>query len=269
MVFHWPDASHGIKLQDTSFRLNNGAFILCEEGSMSVSVNLIRYEMKADTILTIAPHHIVQLHEASPDFKGYTLIFTPAFASDINLLRSHLPFLAEMRRNPLLKLEKHEYEVLQQYCEFFHKIEGNPLTDSSPEIRKGLLTSVLYTLGALYRKQLPEVPSEKQSRGNLIFNNFLKLLVEHYTEERGVAFYAGKLCITPKYLGTVCREVSGKLATDIIASAVILDAKTQLHNSALTVQEISNRLNFPNASFFGRYFKRHTGLSPMQYRETL
>lgn len=269
MVIRWPNARHRFEPMEDSFRLSNGAFVIGQGGYLSVSVNLIKYRVEAETLLTIAPQQIVQIHEVSPDFRGYFLIFTPDFATDINLFRSNLPFLTEMRRNPLLRLKDNEHEVFVQYCDFFEKIDANPLTNSSPEIRKGLLTSVLYTLGTLYRQQLPERPIERQSRANLIFHNFLALLVEHYIYERGVAFYAGKLCITPKYLGTVCREVSGKLATDIIANAVILDAKARLHNSTLTVQEISNQLHFPNASFFGRYFKRHTGYSPMQYRETL
>lgn len=269
MTIRWPEDKNKFEPQSSSFRLNNGAFILCLEGRMSISVNLVRYEVEANMLLTVVPQHIVQLHEVSEDFSGYILIFTPAFAADINLFRNNLSFMAEVRNNPLFNLNSNEREVFLQYCKFFYSIEGNPLTDSSPEIRKGLLTSVLHTLGALYRQRLPEKPVEKQSRANLIFKEFLQILVENYTRERGVAFYATELCITSKYLGTICREVSGKLATDIIASAVILDAKARLHNSGLTVQEISNELNFANASFFGRYFKRHTGLSPMQYRETL
>lgn len=269
MIIHWPDAQHQFQPMEDSFRLSNGAFVFGQKGTLSVSVNLTRYNVESHTLLTISPQQIVQIHDLSPDFEGYFLLFTPAFAADINLLRSNLPFLTEIRHHPLLQLKENEYDVFLQYCVFFCKIENNPLTNSSPEIRKGLLSSVLYTFGALYRQQLPVEPVEKQSRANLIFHNFLKLLVKHYTEERSISFYADKLCITPKYLGTVCREVSGKLATDIIADAVILDAKARLHNSTLTVQEISNQLHFPNASFFGRYFKRHTGFSPMQYRETL
>ena len=204
----------------------------------------------------------------SPDFEGFIVLFTPSFAADINLLRSNLPFMTELKYNPLIKLKAEECELFTNFCNFFYDIEGNKLISNSPEARKCLLSSLLYTLGALYRRQLPQASMERQGRANIIFKKFLALLVEHYTRERSVAFYANQLCITPEYLGTICREISSKLATDIIASAVIMDAKAKLHSSDLTVQEISNSLNFPNASFFGRYFKRHTGFSPLQYRES-
>ncbi len=269
MIIHHQRGVSNFELKDDLVRLSNGAFILGLKGKVRISMNLTPYEITENTLLTIIPHHIVQGLSVSPDFEGYIVLFTPSFASDINLLRSHLPFMTEMRYNPLVKLNDKECELFSNFCKFFYSIEGNELINNSPEVRKGLLTSLLYTLGALYRQQLPQAPAEKQSRANIIFKKFLTLLVEHYTHERSVAFYANELCITPKYLGTICREVSSKMATDIIASAVILDAKAKLHNSDLTVQEISNSLNFPNASFFGRDFKRHTGFSPMQYRESI
>jgi len=269
MVIRCSEAINHFEPQKDSFRLANGAFIIGLKGRMTLSMNLTQYEITANKLLTVIPHHIVQGHSITDDFEGYIVLFTPSFAADINLLRSNLPFMAEMRYNPMVSLSDDECQLFTDFCEFFYKIEGNELIDSSPEIRKGLLSSLLYTLGALYRRQLPQVQVERTSRANIIFKKFLGLLVEHYAEERSVAYYANELCITPKYLGSICREVSKKLATDIIASAVILDAKAKLHNSELTVQEISNSLNFPNASFFGRYFKRHTGYSPMQYRENI
>lgn len=267
MVIHCQKGYNSFEPKNDAFRLTNGAFILGLKGKLNLSVNLTPYEVTANTLLTIIPHHIVEGYSMSDDFEGYFVLFTPSFAADINLLRSNLLFMSEMRYNPLIGLTDDESKLFCNFCQFFQCIEGNELIGNSPEVRKGLLTSLLYTLGALYRKQLPLQVIEKQSRSNYIFKKFLTLLVEHYTHERSVAFYANKLCITSKYLGSICREVSSKLATDIIASAVILDAKTKLKTSELSVQEISNSLNFPNASFFGRYFKRHTGFSPMQYRE--
>lgn len=269
MIIHYQGGKSSFEPQKDSFRLTNGAFILGLKGKLTLSVNLTSYEVTASTLLTIIPHHIVQGSTPSDDFEGYIVLFTPSFAEDINLLRSHLPFMTEMRYNPMIRLSYSECELFTNFCQFFSSIDKNELVGNSPEVRKGLLTSLLYALGALYRRQMPQQPTEKPTRANVIFKKFLSLLVEHYTHERSVSFYASELCITPKYLGTICREVSNKLATDIIANAVILDAKAKLHTSDLTVQEISNSLNFPNASFFGRYFKRHTGYSPMQYRETI
>lgn len=270
MVIQIPDRENNFEIQD-SFKFSNGAFIIGQEGELEISVNMKRFKVENNCLLTILPHHVIQGHSMSVDFKGYFILFTPAFAEDINLLKSNLPFMVQIRENPLVKLNENDFDIICKFCEFMHQVEENPIIDSDSfiEIRKYLLTAFLHTFGTIYRRYIPSEPVGKLTRANLIFKNFLSLLVEYYAQERSVSFYANKLCITPKYLGTICREVSKKLATDIIANAVILDAKAKLHKGDLSVQEISDSLNFPNASFFGRYFKRHTGYSPMQYRETL
>lgn len=252
-------------------RLSNCIFVLCTHGELEFSINLKKETIRANEILMVTPNQIIQCFNMSEDFSGYFLIFRPEFAEDISLFRNTLPFLMEIGKKPLFtNLSKENVKLFSDYCEFVLLIEDNPLTRGNINILKSLLTSFLHILNAFFEKNLinsDNLIEEKQCRGNLIFKKFLNLLVENYTKERSVSFYADKLCITPKYLGTICREVGKKLATDIIASAVILDAKTKLQKEELTVQEISNSLNFPNPSFFGRYFKRYTGMSPMKYRE--
>ncbi len=82
-----------------------------------------------------------------------------------------------------------------------------------------------------------------------------------------MTFYAEQLFLTPKHLSRVIKEVSGRSAGEWIDEQVILEAKARLKNLSLTVQEISDQLGFPNQSFFGKYFKRHVGLSPSDYRK--
>ena len=90
--------------------------------------------------------------------------------------------------------------------------------------------------------------------------------LKNYREERIISFYADKLCISAKYLSVAIKEVRGKSALDLINEAVILDAKAQLKNSDLTILQISDTLNFTNPSFFAKYFKKHTGMTPKEYR---
>lgn len=92
--------------------------------------------------------------------------------------------------------------------------------------------------------------------------------MKYYRTERHVNFYAQKLCISPKHLTSTVKALTGRNVSSIIAAAVILDAKTQLHSSNNTVKQIAYSLNFPNASFFGKYFRRHTGMTPLDYRNS-
>lgn len=107
---------------------------------------------------------------------------------------------------------------------------------------------------------------ENISRKEEIFKRFIQLIHKHCTSQREVSFYATELFITPRYLSTIVQVVTGQTAKSIIDQHVILEIKALLQSTNLSIQEISNRLHFPDQSFFGRYFKKHTGMSPLQYR---
>ena len=142
-------------------------------------------------------------------------------------------------------------------------------TDFSSEIIGGLIAATIYKVGDIlthYLTEHPEVDSPIHNRAEEYFRQFTELLGEHYKHERSVGFYARQLCITPKYLTTLIKRISGKSVSEWIDNYVILEAKTLLKYSNLSVQEIAYYLNFPNQSFFGSYFKRNAGMSPSQYK---
>jgi len=94
----------------------------------------------------------------------------------------------------------------------------------------------------------------------------LYILSHEQQKRQQVNYYAEKLCITPKYLSTVCRKVSGKSPIRWITDSVMEDSYQLLRNTDMTVKEISNKLGFPNSSFFGQYFREHAGTTPIEYR---
>ena len=95
---------------------------------------------------------------------------------------------------------------------------------------------------------------------------FLTLLKQYHQEERTVNFYADKMCISPKHLSSVIKQMSHKTAHEIIADFVTMTAKRLLKTTTMSIQEISDELNFANQSFFGKFFKQNTGQSPSAYR---
>lgn len=112
----------------------------------------------------------------------------------------------------------------------------------------------------------PDMPVP--SRRDELLLQFTKMVSENYKEHRKVSYYADKMCLTPKYLSTIVYEVGGRYARDIIAEFVICEAKRCLLNTSMTVQEISDYLHFSCQSFFGKYFREHTGMSPQAYRQS-
>jgi AraC-type DNA-binding domain-containing proteins len=127
--------------------------------------------------------------------------------------------------------------------------------------------SMLWGVSAVYKsRDIIEERNVSISRKSEQYRKLLSLIIENYKTNRTVSFYAGKLCVTSKYLGVIAKEVSGKPVSQLINGAVVLDAKSQLKNTNQTISQISDSLNFPNPSFFCKYFKKHTGVTPKKYR---
>ena len=105
------------------------------------------------------------------------------------------------------------------------------------------------------------------SNEETLMQNFLRTVQLHYKKERKVLFYADKLHLSAGYLSTVIKNISGKTAAEWIDDYVMLEAKTLLKSTNLTIQQISDNLNFPSQSFFGKYFKRQAGVSPKEYKK--
>ena len=104
------------------------------------------------------------------------------------------------------------------------------------------------------------------SKSEQLCKGFTQLVMQNYMFSRNVAWYAKKLEITHAHLCTAVKQVTGNTCVEIISRMVIMDAKSQLKSTNRSVQEISDSLNFANMSFFGKYFKRYTGMSPLEYR---
>lgn len=96
----------------------------------------------------------------------------------------------------------------------------------------------------------------------------MDLLFLHCGKKRYVTFYASKLCITPKYLCSIIKKVSGKTPAEWINEKTIHEIEYRLCHTQASIKEIAYELDFPNASFFGKYFKAQKGMSPKHYRET-
>lgn len=108
---------------------------------------------------------------------------------------------------------------------------------------------------------------EKIPKGqNRIHERFINLVQQNFKKERFLDFYAEKLEVSTKHLSRTVKEATGFSAVDWIDRLVILEAKVLLKSTNLSIQQISDELNFTSQSFFGRYFKKHTGRSPKDFR---
>ena len=121
-------------------------------------------------------------------------------------------------------------------------------------------------ISSMYKDQTEDL--SMLSKAELISKNFTQLVMQNYTMQRSVDGMPKRLGITQAHLSTIVKQSTGKTCIEIITSMVIMDAKAQLKSTNLTIHDIAYALNFTNMSFFGKYFKRHVGMSPQEYRNS-
>jgi YesN/AraC family two-component response regulator len=135
------------------------------------------------------------------------------------------------------------------------------------EITQYLIIAIVYEIIGLYKKGEP-LNQQPYSRKDQLFFDFMDLVSKHYKQERGIEFYADKLCVSSRHLSSICKELDGYTAKKCIDEQIIINTKTLLNTTTLTVAQIADEFNFPNASFFTKFFKEHTGMTPKAYRGT-
>lgn len=250
-------------------RLNALIIGVGTEGETSLTSNLQEFRLKKDSLFIFSPKHILQV-QSNNRFKAHLIVIAPDFLKRINIdTKRMMPLFLQFGSLPCMELTHAESQSLRSFISMVEQELKGSETDFSSEIIGGLIAATIYKVGDIlthYLTEHPEVDSPIHNRAEEYFRQFTELLGEHYKHERSVGFYARQLCITPKYLTTLIKRISGKSVSEWIDNYVILESKTLLKYSNMSVQEIAYYLNFPNQSFFGSYFKRNAGMSPSQYK---
>lgn len=217
----------------------------------------------------VYPNHTISAEESSDDYLVTLVVISQQFFEEIKhrLTYGATPFF---HSNPLFRLSDEQYACMLDIVKLLKSV-------SKVEIdrKKDILTDIIDVLSQLARSFRvktevgpPGLSGKESTTGRTYFYQFYDLLVEHYLESREVAFYANKLCVSPKYFGSIIKQETGIGAGQWIAWYTIIRAKALLrHRTDLSVQQISNLLNFPDASSFSRYFRQNSGMTAKDYRE--
>ena len=238
------------------YRAKEGRIIRIMQGSGRISINLIEYEATAHDIIIIPDNSLIEILEISPDYEFQVLMPTAHF---LPVIQNSILTEAYTRNGILFSCISHFFSLLWDilHCSPYRR-----------ETVQHLIVSLLYNLKYIHEHTCKSTPA-RLSRQEELFRRFIALVNQHSKHERSVNFYADKLCLTPHYLSSVIRETSGQTVMQWINQAVILEAKVLLKHSNLLVFQISDELNFPNPSFFSKFFKRMTGMTPAEYQKQI
>lgn len=230
-------------------------------GQLRGIINLQEHTIREGTIVFITPGTIVEPLEVSDDF----LLEGMGLPADLFLM-AHGGRLPELFNGQVKDGRRivtfEERTVIDRMLRLLHDLMGE--ADISKEVIYSMVSTVTHYYNQLFGDR---TSVSSPSHSNEIFNRFLRLVNLHGSREHQLAFYAEKLCITSRYLGTVVLATSGVGAKEWIDRAIISTAKVLLRHSDKQTSEIADELNFPNVSFFCKYFKRLTGFTPQQYRK--
>lgn len=248
-------------------RMDRSVISTCTAGYLKIAVNMQEYYVGAGSLFIAFPDQILQILEVSRDYRGVSIVATKKMLDEVfPKVKTMIRLFFYTKEYPCINLASEEISsLMNNYNLFWSKIK-NKSNDYINEIIQALLVVMLYEIFEIYLKRVPR-KLEKRNRKHVLFDQFMRLLSEYYKKERSVNFYAAKLYLTPKHLSSVVKEVSGKTAGEWIDNFVIFEAKILLKSSSKNIQEISDELNFANQSFFGKYFKHYTGMSPKEYRK--
>lgn len=252
--------------EEHSCRTEGGAILFCRRGSATVTVDQLRDRVTRDTLLLLLPGSILHLNERTDDFRVRFCAFSLELFSEA-AYRLDPSFFHILHEHAIIRLPDRIIEGVRnwfQMASYTYRDRGNIFRNT---IIRNRLQNVLLEAFDKTQRFAPDVHSQTgTTRQADLFQRFVALVHEHCTEQREVAFYADRLCISTRYLSTIIRSVAHSTAKEFIDRSVVLEIKMLLGSTELSVQEIAYRLHFPDQSYLGRFFKKHTGVLPTEFR---
>ena len=242
--------------------------VLCvlTSGTSACTINGKKYALKAHDMVLCLPHAVLAREAHSDDFQMDCLcISRKVLEATADFSMFNWDVMAFLSTHPVVCLNDEEYARFSLYYALMsHKLEHQSLPRYK-ESMQNLLKSFLFDFYSVVGRYV-SVDTYNYSQGQNLFKSFLDLLALTRPKPRAVSFYADKLNITPKYLSAVCKNASGKTASELIHKAVTKEVADLLLYTNKSIKEIMVELDFPSLSFFGKYVKRHFGMGPKELR---
>lgn len=247
--------------------IDYGMILLCTEGEANIRVHFSEWLLKPGAVITLFPGDVVSITHKSEEFKAETLRYAASLLREASLQLEHTVY-SELKTDrcrtesaTLTSILSNMFALLRLYFEQ----EGCTCLDQLV-----LLQLKAFFLGFydyLYRNPIERKADNGSPRTRGLFNRFMRELENRYRESRDVSFYAELLNISPKYLNIVTQRITSHTIKTIIDQYVVLQIKQSLSTEEKSIKQLAWEYHFSDLSFFCRYFKQHTGMTPQQFRK--
>lgn len=255
--------ANGFPVKGNDFVMPAMAIALNNRGHARLQYDHIEVTFNPNEVSIVLPNHIIKTHEISDDYDVTLVFISPSFIDDLRY-RSLTYDYMKYHNNPTCQLNENQMDKLLHVVDVMKIISEENIAHRHDSLN--YIINIFFELLNAYRHDNDNI---NITRKEDLFNRFCDLLAKHYAESKEVAFYADKLCLTPKYFSKIIRDVTRQSAGAWITKYVVTSAKQLLSTRPdLNIQSISNMMGFADQAAFSRYFRRATGMSPKDFRTT-
>jgi AraC-like DNA-binding protein len=259
-----------LHIEHGSMRVEMFTILACIKGRLQMEKNGRLFNVGQNDVLMCNPNDILDNCLMSPDFEGAILCLSQRGIVGLISESDLWDRIFHLAQSPLIHVSDDGARHISFYGQMLRDSISMPRTTYRRQVIASIIQAALYEMLDITADGSAIPHGEGLiHQGEVLFKSFIKLLTECKVKPRRVTWYANQLCITPKYLSFVCKQVSGKTALEWINEYVLIDVRHWLKNSDRSIKEIADLLDFPNISFFGKYCRAHLGMSPMKYRREL
>ena len=249
------------------FKVNFIAYVIVIEGRLTLDLNGVNHQLDRNCSLFVDRKVVIDNVWHTENFSCIIC----AMSTDVGFgffNKSLTQSIMHIMANPVIKMDQAEVDLMMKYYELLvFKMDHQEMNFGRETVRD-IIRCFAYDLLSNLNKHLDtDVDGEMLRQGDRIYRRFMLLLAENTNVNRSVKSYADELCVSPKYLTSVCRRHSDYTASELIATSIISRIKQLLLYSDLSIKEVAAEMGFDNLSFFGKYVKKHLGLSPNNYRK--
>ena len=249
------------------FKVNFIAYVMVTEGRLTVDMNNVTYHLEKNCSLFVDRKMVIENVKHTENFSCVIC----AMSTDMGFAffnKSLLQSIMHIMANPVIKMEQTEVDLMMKYYDLLvFKMDHQEMSIGRETVRDIIRCFAYDLLSNINRHLNQDNDDDMLRQSDRIYRRFMFLLADNTNVNRSVKSYADELCVSPKYLTSVCRKHSDCTASELIATAVISRIKQLLLYSDLSIKEVASEMGFDNLSFFGKYVKKHLGLSPNHYRK--
>jgi len=251
-----------------AYLLQMVVMVFCTNGKADIKINGRSFHVEKNDMIICPPNSVVEDIMISPDMRSAAIALSyEAMRHTVHMDKGIWDLRMFVLKNPVIHLDPVGHNLGELYYNLLAVKLKQPNKLYYKQVMHSLFECLFYELASLIQPQIDEKPSgDSVTQGDLLCKRFMELLTKTEGRERSVAKMADQLCVTPKYLSTATKAASGKTALEWIHLYAIETIKRQLKFTDKTIKEIADDMRFPNLSFFGKFVRSHTGMSPTEFR---